>query len=123
MMRLMTNEDFPRPALLALRAAGVDVDSVREVIPAAADSAVLAHTVPRGAWLATFDRNFGELVFALKVPAPSTIPFLRQGANRPTWPAEAAVAALERPDFVKGHLGVVTDRAVRRRALPGASRS
>jgi hypothetical protein len=41
-VRLLANENFPRPALLALRAAGVDVESVGERMPSAADAAVLA---------------------------------------------------------------------------------
>jgi predicted nuclease of predicted toxin-antitoxin system len=79
-VRLLVNENFPWPALLSLRAAGVEVDSVSELLPAAADSAVLAHAVACGAWLVTFDRDYGELVFARKVAPPSAILYLRQGA-------------------------------------------
>ena len=119
-VRLLANENFPRPALLALRAAGVEVESVAEAMPSAADSAVLARAVAQGAWLVTFDRDYGELVFARKAAAPAAIVYLRQGAYPPAWPAEAVLAALKRPDFVAGHLVVVTGRSMRRRALPGA---
>lgn len=40
---LLTNENFPRPAVLALRAAGVDVESVTEVMLGATDQQVLTH--------------------------------------------------------------------------------
>ncbi len=41
-VRLLANENFPRPTLLALRAAGVEVESVGERMPSASDDAVLA---------------------------------------------------------------------------------
>lgn len=77
-VRLLANENFPRPALLALRAAGIEVEAVAEAMPSAADSAVLAHAVARGAWLVTFDRDCGELVFARKAAAPAAIVYLRR---------------------------------------------
>lgn len=115
---LLANENFPRPAILTLRAAGLDVDSVAEIMRGASDEAVLAHAAHRGAWLLTFDRDYGELVFARRAPAPPAILYLRQGAYHPSWPAEAVRAALERAEFVRGHLVVVNGRAMRRRALP-----
>lgn len=69
-------------------------------------------------WVVTFDRDYGELVFARKVPPPAAILFLRQGAYAPTWPAEAVLGVLAQADFAAGHLVVVTDRTLRRRPLP-----
>ena len=72
-VRLLANENFPRPALLALRAAGVDVESVGERMPSASDADVLAYAAANGLWLVTFDRDYGELVFARRAPAPPAI--------------------------------------------------
>ena len=119
-VRLLANENFPRPALLALRAAGVDVESVGERMPSASDADVLAYAATNGLWLVTFDRDYGELVFARRAPAPPAILYLRQGAYPPAWPAEAVLAALEQADFVAGHLVVIAGQSVRRRALPAA---
>jgi predicted nuclease of predicted toxin-antitoxin system len=118
-VRLLANENFPSPALLALRAAGVSVESVAESMPGATDAAVLAHAAAQGQWLVTFDRDYGELVFARKVLPPPAIVYLRQGAYAPQWPADAVTALLAQPQFVVGHLVVVADASVRRRALPG----
>lgn len=115
---LLTNENFPRPALLALRAAGLDVESVTEQMQGATDTVVLHHAAETGRWIVTFDRDYGELVFARKVPAPPAIIFLRQGAYAPTWPADAVLAVLAHGDFALGHLVVVQDRTLRRRPLP-----
>lgn len=117
---LLANENVPRPALLALRAAGVDVEAVAERMPMASDTAVLQHAARTGRWLVTFDRDYGELVFARKVGAPPAIVYLRQGPYAPGWPAEAVLALLRRAGFVRGHLVVVSGRTVRRRPLPAA---
>ena len=119
--RLLANENFPRPALIALRAAGIDVEAVSEAMPHASDTQVLHHAAATGRWLLTFDRDYGELVFARAVPAPPAIVYLRQGAYAPAWPAEAVLALLGRAAFVAGHLVVISGRAVRRRLLPRAA--
>jgi predicted nuclease of predicted toxin-antitoxin system len=119
--RLLVNENFPRPALLALRAAGVEVEAVAESMPAARDIDVLAYAAANARWLVTFDRDYGELIFTRKSPIPPAILYLRQGAYPPSWPAEAVLAALGRADFVAGHMVVISGYSVRRRALPAST--
>jgi len=97
-IRLLANENFPRPALQALRGAGVDVEAVGELMPAASDAGVLACAAANELWLLTFDRDYGELVFMRKAAAPPAILYLRQGTYRPEWPAEAVPSALGRRD-------------------------
>lgn len=116
--RLLANENFPRPALLALRTAGVDVESVADIMPGASDTRVLAHAAQSGRWIVTFDRDYGELVFARKVTPPPAIVYLRQGSYAPQWPAEAVLSVLAQPAFAAGHLVVVDGRSLRRRPLP-----
>jgi hypothetical protein len=47
---LLANENWPRPALLALRAAGLDVEAVTETMPHASDAQVL-DLLPRADWV------------------------------------------------------------------------
>lgn len=115
---LLANENWPRPALLALRAAGLDVQAVAERMPRASDAEVLRHAAAEGRWVLTFDRDYGELVFARAAPPPPAIVYLRQGAYAPDWPARALLDLLPQADWVRGHLVVVSGRSVRRRALP-----
>lgn len=117
-VRLLADENFPRPALLALRSAGVEIDSVSELMPAASDREVLAYAVEHGRWLVTFDRDYGELVFARKVASPEAILYFRQGVYAPEWPVEAMLSILGDPSFASGHLVVISERSVRRRPLP-----
>ena len=115
---LLANENWPRPALLALRAAGLDVQAVAELMPSATDVQVLQHAAHERRWVLTFDRDYGELVFARQVPPPPAIIFLRQGAFAPTWPADAVLALMAQADWVAGHLVVANGRSLRRRAMP-----
>lgn len=117
-MQLLANENFPRPALLVLRAAGVDVEAVAETMPGASDRDILQHAALANRWLLTFDRDYGELVFRRAVPPPPAIVYLRMGTYSPAWPAQAVLSLLERVEFVTGHLVVVDGRTVRRRPLP-----
>lgn len=114
---LLANENWPRPALLALRAAGLDVQAVAECMPRASDADVLRHAADQGRWVLTFDRDYGELVFARAVPPPPAIVYLRQGAYAPDWPARVVLDLLPRADWIAGHLIVVSGRTVRRRPL------
>jgi predicted nuclease of predicted toxin-antitoxin system len=117
---LLANENWPRPALAPLRSAGLDVLAVGEVMPRASDRVVLARAAAEGRWVLTFDRDYGELVFARLVPPPPAIVYLRQGRYPPAWPATVVLDLIERADWVNGHLVVVNGRSVRRRALPPA---
>lgn len=119
-VRLLANENWPRPAVLALRFAGIDVEAVAELMASATDSAVLRHAASTDRWLLTFDRDYGELVFARAVPPPPAIVYLRQGAFAPDWPARVVLDLVPRAEWVLGHLVVVSGRALRRRALPPA---
>jgi predicted nuclease of predicted toxin-antitoxin system len=115
---LLANENWPRPALRALRAAGLDVQSVAELMPGASDAEVLRHAAVENRWVLTFDRDYGELVFARAAPPPPAIVYLRQGPYAPDWPARTLLELLPQAGWVLGHLVVISGRSVRRRALP-----
>jgi predicted nuclease of predicted toxin-antitoxin system len=115
---MLANENWPRPALLALRAQGLDVQAVGERMPGASDADVLRLAANEGRWLLTFDRDYGELVFAREAPPPSAIVYLRQAAFAPVWPARVVLDLLPHAEWVAGHLVVVSGRGLRRRPLP-----
>jgi predicted nuclease of predicted toxin-antitoxin system len=115
---LLANENVPALMVAELRRLGVRVESVSETMPAASDRQVIAHAVTQGLWILTFDRDYGELVFARAVAAPRAIIYLRQQPRRPDELAHDVLALLNRPDFGLGHLVVMTDRHMRRRPLP-----
>lgn len=63
-MRFLADENFPRPALEALRNAGWEILSVAEECPGIADEDVAALCSEGQRILLTFDKDFGELIFA-----------------------------------------------------------
>jgi len=59
-MRFLANENFPGPAVTALRAAGHDVVWIRTAAPGSTDRDVLAQAAREERILLTFDKDFGE---------------------------------------------------------------
>ncbi len=116
--RLLANENFPGPALHHLRAAGLDVESILEIMPAASDRRVLEYAREQDRWLITFDRDYGELVFRRLSPPPPAIVYLRQGRYPADEPARIVLGVLAQAAFATGHLVVVSGRSIRRREFP-----
>jgi predicted nuclease of predicted toxin-antitoxin system len=87
-MRLLVNENFPMPAVKVLRGAGYDVISIAELCPGIVDSEVLAMAVKEQCWLVTFDRDYGELLFAKGHPPPPTVVLFRVQSYQPEEPAK-----------------------------------
>jgi predicted nuclease of predicted toxin-antitoxin system len=115
---LLVNENFPAPAIKALRAAGFDVVAVTEDMPGATDRVVLEHARDLGRWLITFDRDYGELVFLHELPPPPAIIFIRQEPIPPDAPAEWLVNLLSDPELESGYFITLGSKTIRRRALP-----
>lgn len=76
-MRLLADENVPRPSVRLLRESGYEVDSMSELAPGTPDIEVLARAQSAGQVLITFDRDFGELVYHRGAPAPRGIIYLR----------------------------------------------
>ena len=58
-MRILADENFPRPALEVLRKAGWDVFSIAEECPGIPDEEVAALCPGQQRILLTFDKDFG----------------------------------------------------------------
>ena len=118
MPALLVNENFPRPALRRLRENGVAVESVEELMPGAPDAAVLAYALDKGLWMVTFDRDYGDLVFARGMACPPAVIYLRQEPFPPTRPADSLLELLAQPDEIDGMIVIVSSRSTRKRKLP-----
>lgn len=68
-MRLLADENFPLPAVSALREAGFDVGWIAETNPGALDDEVLAECISERRTLLTFDKDFGELAYRRRLPS------------------------------------------------------
>jgi len=76
-MTFAADENFPRPALAALRNAGWEVFSVAEECPGISDEQVAALCSESQRVLLTFDKDFGELVFRRGLSAGSGVVLFR----------------------------------------------
>jgi hypothetical protein len=77
MARFLANENAPREAVLAARAAGFDVAWMVELQPGANDETVLSLAQQDNRVLITFDKDFGELVFHRGVSGSHGVILLR----------------------------------------------
>jgi predicted nuclease of predicted toxin-antitoxin system len=67
-MRLLADENFPRPSVEALRQDGHDIVWVRTDCPASTDTALLARAEAEGRLVLTLDKDFWQLALQRKRP-------------------------------------------------------
>lgn len=117
-MRFLANENFPGPAVSALRNAGHDVVWIREQAPGIPDPEVLARAVADNRILITFDKDFGELAFRHGLTANSGIVLFRIVPVDAARVADPAVRILGSKADWAGHFAVVDEHRVRMTPLP-----
>jgi predicted nuclease of predicted toxin-antitoxin system len=117
-MILLADENFPRPAVEALRKAGFDVLWIAELNPGASDDEVLALAASTQRTLLTFDKDFGELAYRRRLPAQCGIVLFRLTPQSPNEAASLAVSAIESQKSWAGQFSVIARHRIRMRPLP-----
>jgi len=117
--RWLLNENFPMPSVKRPRATGWEVLAVAESAASAADPAVMALAREQGRWLATFDRDYGELVFRQGFAPPPLILLLRVQTYQPGEPAAWIEALYAEGQFLERHFHIFDGRTIRRRPFLG----
>ena len=117
-MSFLADENFPRPAVEALRQAGLDVEWIAEVNPGAADDEVLAHCVSTGRTLLTFDKDFGELAYHRGLPSECGVVLFRILSQSPEEIAALALSTIRSQPTWIGQFSVVTRTRVGMWPLP-----
>lgn len=115
--RWLLNENFPQHSKAVLRAAGWDIVAVGEDNPSVDDEIVMELACCENRWLATFDRDYGELVFRRGLPVPPAIVLLRVPSYRPDAPAEWLLGLQAAGELREGYFHVFDGETVRRRPL------
>lgn len=90
-MRLLADENTPLASIRILENAGHDVARVSERCPGASDEIVVHVARSEKRTIVTFDRDYGELIFRRRLPAPAGIVYLR---FVPQSPADAGAYVL-----------------------------
>ena len=116
--RLLANENFPAPSVRYLRDRGFDVAAVAEGAGGLADTAVLALATAEQRWIVTFDRDYGELIFARGLAAPPAVFLFRMRSYRPDAPGRVLAELLDSEGEFEGHFVLVDEAGIRKRPLP-----
>jgi hypothetical protein len=116
-MRFLANENFPGPAVAALRAAGQDVVWVRLAKPGASDAEVLTWAAREERVLLAFDKDFGELAGQTVLPPGCGVVLLRTPIPKPGEDGRRLADLIMMRDDWAGHFSVIEPGRVRMRRL------
>ena len=117
-MRFFADENFPRPAVAALRKVGLDLHWIAETHPGASDDEVLNQCIRTRRTLLTFDKDFGEMAYRRGLPSECGIILFRLTPQSPDEVAALAQAAIGSQSSWEGYFSVVTRYKIRMRQLP-----
>lgn len=113
-MSFVADENFPGPAIYALRQAGFDIFSIAHACASSPDQNVLSLSVAADRVLLTFDKDFGKLTYVDRLPATSGVILFRIDPTD-----TGAILHIMSLDYVwKGYFTVIKRDRIRRRALP-----
>ncbi|HWF45573.1 MAG TPA: DUF5615 family PIN-like protein [Bryobacteraceae bacterium] len=116
-MKFLADENFPFPALAALRERGYDVFSVAEGHAGSSDEMVAAICDSEERILLTFDKDFGDLVFRRGLSSGSSVVLLRI-MPEPRLVFDVIRSLIETGILTAGMFYVVARDRVRVRPLP-----
>jgi predicted nuclease of predicted toxin-antitoxin system len=116
-MRFLADENFPRAAVEALKAAGHDIVWVRLTTPGASDADVLAAATAESRVLLTFDKDFGELAARSVLSAACGVVLLRVPAPSSDAACASIAAQITARDDWPDHFSVIEPGRVRMRRL------
>lgn len=116
-MRLLANENFPGDAVDELRRKGHDVAWIRTDAPGSNDVEVLERAKAEARIIITFDKDFGELAFRERLPAPCGIILFRIAQPSSSYVARYAAMAIESVPDPSGMFIIVQEGRIRIRTL------
>lgn len=117
-MRFLANENFPLDSIYLLRQMGYDVAAIILDSPAAKDPEVLSRAVKEERIVLTFDKDYGELIFRLRLPAPIGVVLFRYNPLTPMEPAEHLISLLKFKSFsLEDKFTVIERDQIRQRPL------
>lgn len=118
-MRILADESVQRASVEALRAGGHDVAWVLSDAPGTRDEAVLARAGVEQRTVVVADKDFGDLVFEQRLPAPYGVILLRAKGSAEAR-ARVLVNAVATRDDWAGLFVVVENDRTRIRRVPSA---
>ncbi len=118
MIRFLLDENVPLASIHLLRQAGWDVAAIIEDSPGVSDTEVMARARREQRIIVTFDRDYGELLYRRRLPAPPGILYLRFAPLTPEDAGEYLLRLLNNSSIVlDGHFTVADRSQLRQRSL------
>jgi predicted nuclease of predicted toxin-antitoxin system len=118
-MQFLANENFPLVSVRLLRQAEHDVVSITEDSPGIEDADVLARAADEQRIILAFDRDYGELIYRLRLRSPKGVIYLRLRPHKPEEPALLLLNLLQTEGLqFKERFTVVERDQIRQRPLP-----
>jgi predicted nuclease of predicted toxin-antitoxin system len=118
-MQLLANENFPLVSVHLLRQEKYDIAAITEESPGIEDSEVLARAVDEQRIILTFDGDYGELIYRLRLPAPTGVIYLRFRPHTPEEPAAILLDLFQTEGFqIDGRFTIIERDRIRQRPLP-----
>jgi predicted nuclease of predicted toxin-antitoxin system len=112
-MSFLADENFPRPAVAALREKGFDISWIVEDAAGLPDELVLARCINEKRTLLTLDKAFGELAFRRGLPSECGVILFRAKAKSPTELVPIILSALAARDDWEGFFTVISRDRIR----------
>jgi predicted nuclease of predicted toxin-antitoxin system len=117
-MKFLANENFPLKSVNLLREQTFDISAIITDSPGAKDREVLSRAVKEHRIVLTFDRDYGELLYHHKLPAPAGVVYFRFTPKTPEEPAEYPSKLLSMSGLeLEGKFTVVERQRIRQRPL------
>lgn len=112
-MKLLVDECCEASLVQKLRKEGYDVTYVPEMEPGITDGEVLEEAFKENRVLVTDDKDFGELIFRLQLPAKGII-LLRFGINEKQLKSSRLISALKKlGEKIEGNFVVIDKLKIR----------
>lgn len=106
----LADENFPIASVRLLRTAGLTVIAVIEESPGVADASILQRAERERLIILTFDRDYGELIFRLRLGRPAGVVYFRYDPVTPEEPGEHLLRLLSISGLHLTSKFTVTDR-------------
>ena len=111
-MRLLADENFPRPTVEALRAQGHDVTWARSDFPGAKDSAILRRAIDEKRIVLTLDKDFSHLAVLPSETRDCGVILFRIHPALPERVTPLVLAVLASRSDWTGHFSVVSPEGI-----------
>lgn len=118
-MRFLANENFPRPSVRDLRAAGHDVLFILEGLRRLDDPAIIRRARQESRIILTFDKDYYRHIFKAGMPAPLGVVHFRFAPSAPHEPAQRLLNILNTGQLhLEGHFTVLWSASENQQPLP-----